>query len=435
MSSCFHLHSTAAAVAGPYLRFCFEGRVYQFRALCFGLSLALQVFTRVFTLISKWAHWGGGGGGGVAPPSLSGRLAGHCGDVVSSSAASRSCSPVVQGPGYCGQLGEVRPPAFHSCPVSGDADRHVSREGVPVQGSSDLFSGCGDFLPGPTIAPSVHVTCLITWFHWSRFSLGVIHACALCTSRTTGPPWWTILPSRPLCRQSAWRWFVGGSRRTGRCLMSFSRFLLHPCCCISTRLSGWEARPLDLTASGVWSQEESSLHISLLEMKAVVLALAPFLPQLLGQSVILMSDNATVVAYLRNQGSGTISRVLCRIAAVVVLWAKYYSVSLTGRYIPGKKNVLADQLSHPDQVLPTEWSFLLRSSMGFVGSSVIPISTSLPPMPMPSFRFTSRRFWTQWHGSRTHSSFLGTVCWPLPFPSLLSSGRSCRECVFRLVLH
>ena len=30
------------------------------------------------------------------------------------------------------QLGEVRPPAVHLCPRSGDADRHVSREDVPV---------------------------------------------------------------------------------------------------------------------------------------------------------------------------------------------------------------------------------------------------------------------------------------------------------------
>ena len=40
----------------PYLRFCLEGRVYQFKALCFGLSTAPQVFTRVFALVSEWAH-------------------------------------------------------------------------------------------------------------------------------------------------------------------------------------------------------------------------------------------------------------------------------------------------------------------------------------------------------------------------------------------
>ena len=32
--------------------------------------------------------------------------------------------------------------------------------------------------------------------------------------------------------------------------------------------------------------------------------------------------------------------------------------SVTARCIPKKKNILADQLSHSDQILPTEWSSL-----------------------------------------------------------------------------
>ena len=38
------------------LRFMSEGTVYQFQALCFGLSTAPQVFTRVFAVVSVWAH-------------------------------------------------------------------------------------------------------------------------------------------------------------------------------------------------------------------------------------------------------------------------------------------------------------------------------------------------------------------------------------------
>ena len=39
-----------------YLRFCFESHVYQFKVLCFGLSTAPKVFTRVFALVSEWAY-------------------------------------------------------------------------------------------------------------------------------------------------------------------------------------------------------------------------------------------------------------------------------------------------------------------------------------------------------------------------------------------
>ena len=38
------------------MRFLSEGSVYQFKALCFGLSTAPQVFTSVFAAVSAWAH-------------------------------------------------------------------------------------------------------------------------------------------------------------------------------------------------------------------------------------------------------------------------------------------------------------------------------------------------------------------------------------------
>ena len=38
----------------PYLWITLSGRVYQFKVFCFGLSIARQVFTRVFSLASEW---------------------------------------------------------------------------------------------------------------------------------------------------------------------------------------------------------------------------------------------------------------------------------------------------------------------------------------------------------------------------------------------
>ena len=71
----------------PYLRVCLKGLVYQFCALCFGLSTALQAFT---SLCSS-------SGVGRAPFLLPERLAGHSGVEDPSAAASGSGSPVVQG--------------------------------------------------------------------------------------------------------------------------------------------------------------------------------------------------------------------------------------------------------------------------------------------------------------------------------------------------
>ena len=42
-----------------YLRCCFEGKIYQFRAMCFGLSMAPRVFTRVLAPLAKLTHLAG----------------------------------------------------------------------------------------------------------------------------------------------------------------------------------------------------------------------------------------------------------------------------------------------------------------------------------------------------------------------------------------
>ena len=62
-------------------------------------------------------------------------------------------------------------------------------------------------------------------------------------------------------------------------------------------MTGWGTHLQSLTAAGVWSWEEKALYVSVLEMKAFQLALNAFNPRIVGELVILLSDNATVVAY------------------------------------------------------------------------------------------------------------------------------------------
>ena len=52
-----------------------------------------------------------------------------------------------------------------------------------------------------------------------------------------------------------------------------------------------------------------------------------------------------------------------RMTAKVVLRTERHLVSLSASYILGRKTVLADQLSHPDWVLPSEWSLLPASGI------------------------------------------------------------------------
>ena len=67
---------------------------------------------------------------------------------------------------------------------------------------------------------------------------------------------------------------------------------------------GWGAHCAHMIAQGHWSTQQSKLHISVLELKAVLLALKTFVPQLsLHQRIIqVASDNTTVCAYINKLG-------------------------------------------------------------------------------------------------------------------------------------
>ena len=74
---------------------------------------------------------------------------------------------------------------------------------------------------------------------------------------------------------------------------------------------GWGAHlePLSLTVSGMWSPQESLLHINNLEMRAARLAVTNFQAHLQDSCVMLSTDNTSVVSYVQAQG-GTHSHSL-----------------------------------------------------------------------------------------------------------------------------
>ena len=65
---------------------------------------------------------------------------------------------------------------------------------------------------------------------------------------------------------------------------------------------GWGAHLGEVVTSGLWSQEELHVSINVRELLAIERALHWFAPQIKNSSVAIFADNATAVAYLRNQG-------------------------------------------------------------------------------------------------------------------------------------
>ena len=67
-------------------------------------------------------------------------------------------------------------------------------------------------------------------------------------------------------------------------------------------LLGFHFFPEGLEIQGTLSPSDSPLHISVLVMRAEVLALLECQEILLNQCIMVSSDNSTVVSYLRRQG-------------------------------------------------------------------------------------------------------------------------------------
>ena len=104
---------------------------------------------------------------------------------------------------------------------------------------------------------------------------------------------------------------------------------------------------------GFWDQNQIKLHINVLEMLAVKLAITFFQNELPNQTLLLLCDNATAVAYLRKEG-GTRSLTMCHLAIDILQMLDNMCVTLVVRHIPSKRNVLVDTLSRT-KPLSTEW--------------------------------------------------------------------------------
>ena len=121
-------------------------------------------------------------------------------------------------------------------------------------------------------------------------------------------------------------------------------------------LTGWGSHlePEGLLYHGVWSKTQSRLHINILEMMAISLTLRRALQFIKNSTVLISTDNTTVVAYLNRQG-GTHSPDLCMEVWKTLIWCHQNQINLLIKHIPGKFNVLADRLSRITKPISTEW--------------------------------------------------------------------------------
>ena len=387
------------------MRFTSEGTVYQFQALCFGLSTAPQVFTRVFAAMSAWAH------------SRGIRLLRYLDDWLVLSSLEREGKQAVQSLlSLCHTLGIVinekksdlvpsQTAKYLGMTIDTEAGKIFPSLALVEKFLTVAESFCTMDAPPAQLWQVIlgHLASLERLVPHGRLRMRTLqwHLKAHWSPESDPPSPPVPLPQE--VRQDLSWWMVRDHLLTG---VRFGTPAPDLHLYSDASCSGWGAHLLDQHVSGVWSDQEKLLHINLLEMKALFLGLQAFRDVIFSHHVTAMCDNSTVVAYVNKQG-GTVSRALCLLASRLLRWMESFDIHLDARYLPRHANVLADVLSRRGQEVGTEWSLhpqvarsLLRvwcnPSIDLFATCLnakLPLYCSLVPDPQAVFEDAFRHPW------------------------------------------
>lgn len=117
--------------------------------------------------------------------------------------------------------------------------------------------------------------------------------------------------------------------------------------------SGWGGHYKNQSAGGQWSDWEATEHINWLELKACWLTIQCFAKSLKNCHIALKLDNTCAISYINNQGG--IIKNLNKLANELWIWCMERNIWVSASHIPGIENTLAD---HKSRVFcsNTEWA-------------------------------------------------------------------------------
>ena len=111
---------------------------------------------------------------------------------------------------------------------------------------------------------------------------------------------------------------------------------------------GWGTVCQNVKIGGYWSESEKQNHINLLELLAITYAVKSYLKQESNQTVLIQTDNKTAMTYINKMG-GTVSSLCNQIVLDLWDWCLKRDISMKAEFIPGKENVIADWESRHHQ--------------------------------------------------------------------------------------
>ena len=335
-----------------YLRFTMRGVPYQFRVLCFGLTTAPQVITRLMAPLSAILHRYGI------------RMLRYLDDWLILAESRDTCI-------------QARDRLLHLCEELGLQVNHGKSSLVP----SRIMTYLGmqilsvRFIAKPTETRVVSLLNIIEEFLsspntpaalWQRL-LGHLSSLTLLVkggmlrmrslqlrlqSKWNFRDDYLRIQWDPLCQEDLRWWSWTMQQREGVDLS-----LPVPDLSFYSDASdvGWGAIMGEQEVSGVWTPSQKQLSINLREMMAVENGLLRFSQFFRGKTIALFCDNVTTVAYLRRSG-GTRSQVLFLKAREILLWIESMEITILPQFIQGALNTRADLLSRPNLVIGSEWT-------------------------------------------------------------------------------
>ena len=337
-----------------YLRFAVLGKVYQFRALPFGLAIAPRIFTMIMSEVAKVLRQHG-----VAihmylddwliknndPRSLSAQthaILTLCKDLGLIVNLKKSEITPAQGIEFVGVLydlsvGRAFPPLQRIAKIQVLIQKLLSALTAPASEWLTLIGLLG------SVADQVPLGRL----HIRPFQFHLSSQWNLAKHSRSVP----ISVSPQMVEHLKW-WIHEGTLEVGVPLEMFNAQVTM---FTDASMEGWGAHVNGDEISGKWDTSERELHINQLEMRAITLALSKFAEVVQGKAVLVCTDNTTVLAYVNHQG-GTRSISLMQETVSLFQMVQDLKIQIRARHIPGRLNVLADKLSREGQILHTEWS-------------------------------------------------------------------------------
>lgn len=348
-----------------YLRFCFAGRHFQYRAMPFGLTSAPRIFTKVIAAVAQHLH----NRGIRFFPYLDDFLM-AASDPSELLAQAQYSMTLLQSLGFIinAQKSSLTP-SQDQVFIGARIQTALDCVTLPLDRHQAILDQCALLLQQETVTARMVLRLL-----------GLLAACKFVVPNCLlhmrplqlifnrlwkpGLPLDSLLRIPNEFRENLLWWTHRANLSQGIRLSSPPP--QHTISCDAS-MEGWGATWEEQSIQGVWTDGERLLHINALELMAIFRAIQHWGIQFHGCSVRIESDNSTAVQYIAHQG-GTKSSTLCSITLVLLRYCDLHQIQLIPVHVPGAQNWEADRLSrrasNTEWELQPRWARLLFAAWG-----------------------------------------------------------------------